>query len=54
MKQEPLPPGVYTMTIDRVRKVRNKDQKRIHMTIVDGPHSGRKLSETIRPEPEEG
>lgn len=47
MKKEPLPPGVYVMTVDRVRKVRNKDQKRIHMTIVGGPHSGRAVKDTL-------
>lgn len=47
MKQEPLPPGVYTMKIDRVRKVRNKDQKRIHMTIIE---TGTKTSAIIKPE----
>jgi hypothetical protein len=49
MKQEPLPPGVYTMTIDRVRKVRNKDQKRVHMTILE---TGTKMSQVIKPDGE--
>ena len=46
---EPLPPGVYTVTVDRVRKVRNKPAKRIHMTVVG---TGHKLVDTIKPEPE--
>lgn len=44
---KPLPPGEYTVTIDRIRKVRNKNQKRIHMTIVD---TGEKISEVIKPD----
>jgi hypothetical protein len=44
---KPLPPGEYTVKIDRVRKVRNKDQKRIHMTIVE---TGDKVSEVINPD----
>jgi hypothetical protein len=46
-KFTPLPPGEYTVTIDRVRKVRNKNQKRIHMTIVE---TGDKVSEVIKPD----
>lgn len=34
---ELLPPGHYTMTIDRIRKVRNKPAYRIFAQIVDGP-----------------
>lgn len=44
VKATRLPPGVYTVTIDRVRKVRNKPQKRIHMTVQE---TGTQLTETI-------
>lgn len=44
---EELPPGIYIMKIDRVRKVRNKNLKRIHMTILE---TGDKMSQVIRPE----
>lgn len=35
-KLEPLPPGAYSMTIERVRKVRNKPYYRIHYRMSDG------------------
>lgn len=47
-KPEPLPPGHYTVTIDRTRKVRNKDQLRVHMTVLE---DGRKISMILKPEP---
>ena len=49
MKDDPLPPGEYNMRIDRVRKVRNKDQMRIHYTILDGPSKGKKTSSILKP-----
>ncbi|WCD44116.1 hypothetical protein Kuura_038 [Caulobacter phage Kuura] len=33
---DPLPPGHYTITIDRVRKVRNQPAYTIHATMDDG------------------
>lgn len=35
-KTEPLPPGTYSMTITRIRKVRNKPYYRIHYQLADG------------------
>lgn len=34
--REPLPVGTYSMTIERVRKVRNKPYYRIHYRMSDG------------------
>lgn len=45
----PLSPGVYTIKIDRVRKIRGKNAKRIHMTIVE---TGDKIIDVIHPEKE--
>jgi hypothetical protein len=47
-KLEPIPPGSYTMVINRVRKVRNKPLRRVHMRIVDGPFQGREVINTIK------
>lgn len=47
MKFQPLPPGEYTVQIERTRKVRNKPQRRIHYKIVEGEHAGRQLTGTI-------
>lgn len=44
-KLEPLPPGKYTVTIDRTRKVRNKPLRRIHMTVKE---TGQQISDTIK------
>lgn len=49
-KQTPLPPGEYTVVVERVRKVRNKPAKRIHMRIIDGEYAGREIANTIREE----
>lgn len=46
-KLDLLPPGTYTVTIDRTRKVRNKPQRRIHMTVLE---TGDKLVDTIKEE----
>lgn len=35
-KPAPPPPGNYSMTIERVRKVRNKPYYRIHYRMSDG------------------
>jgi hypothetical protein len=48
MKQS-LPPGHYDVVIERVRKVRNKPQKRITMRVVD---TDIRIKETIKEEPE--
>jgi hypothetical protein len=48
MPTEPLPPGHYTVVIERTRKVRNKPLQRIHMRVVD---TGQKVTETIKREP---
>lgn len=34
--RKPLPPGEYTLKIERVRKVRNKPYYRIHYVLQDG------------------
>ena len=44
-KPEPLPPGTYTMTVDRIRKVRNKPALRVHMRVIGGEANGRTFSE---------
>jgi hypothetical protein len=32
---KPIPPGVYNIKVDRVRKVRNKSQYRVHGHVVE-------------------
>ncbi len=35
-KLTPIPPGEYTITLERVRKIRNKDAYRFHYRMADG------------------